>query len=179
MSVDKIEDLISRRSPPGTIIYDLNGVLMFANKEAQGIMSALPDLKGLVRELCCRIKNAAFDSGLSEGENGQFAAIHHGSPHLAIRGFPIGATEDGAPRHIMVLIERIAEKRTIDLQKACMTFQISKREQEVLKFICEGKSNREIAEKLFISEQTVKDHIKKIMRKVGVNSRSALISAVY
>jgi DNA-binding NarL/FixJ family response regulator len=39
-------------------------------------------------------------------------------------------------------------------------------------------ANREIAERLFISEHTIKDHIKKIMRAFNVHSRSGVVAAL-
>jgi LuxR family maltose regulon positive regulatory protein len=48
---------------------------------------------------------------------------------------------------------------------------ISEREMEVLHLIAAGLSNREIAEKLFISLNTVKTHTKNINSKLDVNSR--------
>jgi DNA-binding CsgD family transcriptional regulator len=50
------------------------------------------------------------------------------------------------------------------------------REQEVLQLILSGKSNREIAESLFISENTVKTHARNIFSKYDVSSRAELIS---
>lgn len=50
------------------------------------------------------------------------------------------------------------------------------REQEVLQLILSGKSNREIAGALFISENTVKTHVRNIFSKYDVGSRAELIS---
>lgn len=49
--------------------------------------------------------------------------------------------------------------------------QLTLREHEVLQFLVDGLSNREIAANLFITEATVKWHIKQIYRKLGVRSR--------
>ncbi len=55
---------------------------------------------------------------------------------------------------------------------------LTDREQEVLQFILTGKSNKEIAAAMFISEGTVKFHAGNIYAKYGVGSRAALISAL-
>ncbi|MDR7071924.1 response regulator transcription factor [Fictibacillus barbaricus] len=56
---------------------------------------------------------------------------------------------------------------------------LTEREQEVLIGLVEGLSNKEIAEKLFISDKTVKIHVSKIFKKLEVKSRSqAVIYAV-
>jgi len=55
---------------------------------------------------------------------------------------------------------------------------LSRREREVVDLICMGHSNAEIAKILFISEHTVKDHTKKIYRKMNVHSRLELAALV-
>jgi DNA-binding NarL/FixJ family response regulator len=49
---------------------------------------------------------------------------------------------------------------------------LSNREIEVLRYVSEGNRNREIAKKLFISEDTVKAHLKHIMEKLGASDRT-------
>ncbi|WP_058302747.1 LuxR C-terminal-related transcriptional regulator [Gorillibacterium timonense] len=56
---------------------------------------------------------------------------------------------------------------------------LSSREQEVLSLVATGASNRDVAETLFISEHTVKNHMTNIFHKLGVNDRSQLIAMVY
>jgi DNA-binding NarL/FixJ family response regulator len=52
------------------------------------------------------------------------------------------------------------------------TERLSQRETEVLTLLACGRSNREIAHELFISEKTVKFHITNIFRKIGVSDRT-------
>jgi len=52
--------------------------------------------------------------------------------------------------------------------------EISKRECEVVRLICQGLANQEISDSLFISLQTVKDHIHRIFIKTGVKNRVQL-----
>lgn len=49
---------------------------------------------------------------------------------------------------------------------------LSEREIDVLRYLSGGNRNRDIAERLFISEETVKSHIKHIMEKLGANDRT-------
>jgi DNA-binding CsgD family transcriptional regulator len=57
-------------------------------------------------------------------------------------------------------------------------YQISKRESEVVQLICKGKSNQDISDSLFISVQTVKDHIYRIFLKTGVKNRVQLTNLI-
>jgi DNA-binding CsgD family transcriptional regulator len=56
--------------------------------------------------------------------------------------------------------------------------EISKRESEVVRLICQGYTNQEISEALFISLQTVKDHIHRIFVKTGVRNRVQLTNMI-
>lgn len=53
-------------------------------------------------------------------------------------------------------------------------FHLTSRERDVLKLLVAAQSNREIASSLGIEERTVKAHVAKLMRKVGVDNRIAL-----
>lgn len=66
----------------------------------------------------------------------------------------------------------------IDLGKAAHHFQLSKRETEVVRLVCQGLTSKKIGETLFVCEHTVKDHIKSIMTKMEARSRTAVVSAL-
>lgn len=51
---------------------------------------------------------------------------------------------------------------------------LTKKEIDILSFVCSGFTNKEIAKKLFISEQTVKSHCNHLFKKFGVSSRLKL-----
>jgi DNA-binding CsgD family transcriptional regulator len=55
-------------------------------------------------------------------------------------------------------------------------FEVSPRESEIIREICNGLSNKEISDKLFISIQTVKDHTHRIYIKTNVRSRAQLMN---
>jgi DNA-binding NarL/FixJ family response regulator len=50
---------------------------------------------------------------------------------------------------------------------------LTRRETEILQFVAEGKSNPEVARKLWVTDQTVKFHLSNIYRKLGVSNRTA------
>lgn len=64
------------------------------------------------------------------------------------------------------------EQSNKDLEMAYKVVNLSKRELDVLRLISEGKSNKEIADTLFLSESTIKTHVSSILRKLNLKSRS-------
>jgi len=79
-----------------------------------------------------------------------------------------------APRHVFsMFIEHVssAPARTFPAGRASFT----DREKEVLELLVVGRSNKEIGSPLGIGERTVKAHVAKMMRKVGVQNRTALM----
>src|SRR6266851_5315775 len=81
-----------------------------------------------------------------------------------------------APRHVFsMFIERVssAPARTFPAGRASFT----DREKEVLELLVVGRSNKEIGSPLGIGERTVKAHVAKMMRKVGVQNRLAALGS--
>ena len=64
------------------------------------------------------------------------------------------------------------------LARFCERFGISKREREIVGEVMAGKSNRDIEKALFISQNTVKNHLYSVYQKAGVGSRSQLIHRI-
>jgi DNA-binding NarL/FixJ family response regulator len=70
------------------------------------------------------------------------------------------------------------DERVIDMHAVKDRFDLSDREVDVIKCLCRGDTNKEIAERLFISDLTVKGHLKHIYQKVGAHTRAAVVSLV-
>jgi DNA-binding CsgD family transcriptional regulator len=71
-----------------------------------------------------------------------------------------------------------APEKNLSFEEFCKKFEVSPRETDIVREICNGLSNKEISEKLFISLQTVKDHTHRIYTKTNVKSRVQLIYLV-
>lgn len=61
-----------------------------------------------------------------------------------------------------------------DMKQASKGVRLAPREQEIISHICQGYTNKEIAQKMKISEQTVKSHCHRIYKKIGVTDRLQL-----
>jgi DNA-binding NarL/FixJ family response regulator len=87
------------------------------------------------------------------------------------------------PKELVEVIRQVhAGKKRIPPQLAAQLAEhlgdedLTAREVEVLDQIARGNRNRDIAEKLFITEETVKVHIKHIMEKLGANDRTQAVA---
>ena len=72
--------------------------------------------------------------------------------------------------------KRISAEIASQLAEHLSDETLTGREIEVLREVAEGNRNRNIAEKLFISEETVKVHIKHIMEKLGASDRTQAVA---
>ena len=66
----------------------------------------------------------------------------------------------------------------LSFETFCRKYEISPREKEIINEICNGLTNQQIADKLFISLQTVKDHTHRIYGKTLATSRMQLMKMV-
>jgi DNA-binding CsgD family transcriptional regulator len=81
-------------------------------------------------------------------------------------------------RLFMVSIEKLSPFGGVNIRYLMDMFHLSKRETDVVSLVFSGLKNGEIAKKLFVSEITVKKHLQNIYAKVGVKSRTSLISRI-
>lgn len=79
----------------------------------------------------------------------------------------------------LIAYDRMNEKQQVTIiSRTKMLDPLTEREQEVLQLILAGKSNKEIAAALFVTESTVKTHVRNIYSKYDISSRAELISTL-
>jgi two-component system NarL family response regulator len=75
-----------------------------------------------------------------------------------------------SPSMAIKLLDEFKQMSRSDRQQV-PTPRLTERELEVLKLVAQGLNNREIAKRLFISENTVKNHVRNILEKLQLHSR--------
>lgn len=80
--------------------------------------------------------------------------------------------------YIYFKTQNLPQTHTSNFHDFCVQFEISKRETEIIQEICQGKTNQAIADSLFITVQTVKDHAHRVYTKTGVKNRVQLTNLV-
>ncbi len=81
------------------------------------------------------------------------------------------------PRHAVGA--RTTETDSQETARKLARLGISEREYEVLTLVAEGLSNREIAERLFIAETTVKSHVSSLFSKLDARRRTEAVSRAH
>jgi DNA-binding NarL/FixJ family response regulator len=189
--MDIFNEIVKRRASPGVLVFDMEGHLLYSNQDALEMIAALgendlteagsefflpAEIVTLCQEASRQLMLAGTDNG---GQLPRAVLVSESGLALSLRALTMGDHgKERTPSHVMVLIERIIKKHEADFEKAEKDFFLTRRETEVLKLICQGNTNREIAKNLFVCEDTVKGHIKKVMQKMMVNSRSEIIVAL-
>ena len=84
---------------------------------------------------------------------------------------------EGGDGHVAVMIE---PARPADLTPILLeSYGLTEREVEIVMLLARGLATKEIAAELSLSSHTVRDHVKAIFEKVGVNSRGELVACLF
>ena len=76
------------------------------------------------------------------------------------------------------LLERFADTEPGPTHDEAIA-ELTEREREILRLLASGLSNAELAERLYLSETTVKTHVSNVLRKLGVRDRLQAVIAAY
>ncbi len=138
----------------------------------------LPDLSGI--DAMMAIRAEAPDARIIilttfEGDVEIQRALQAGARGYMLKSAPPGDLVQ-AIRQVHAGKKRVPPEVAAQLAEHMGSESLTSREVQVLKQIAEGNRNRDIAAKLYISEETVKVHIKHIMDKLGANDRTQAIA---
>jgi DNA-binding CsgD family transcriptional regulator len=186
--MSRADDIIRKRTSPGILILGPQNKLLFSNEAGFSLLSelqkgeiSLSEKKSSIPEeildLCRHIRSVM---NMENRESLCHTVLEHSSGiSYSLRAFPLRVSpREEFQGNVTVLIEKIVERHDIDFRAAKENFNLTNRELELLKILSKGNSNRQVADKLHISELTVKDHIKNIMRKMDVSTRGEIMAAL-
>ena len=157
-----------------------NGVMdlvLLGSRNGQNLFDAMAGLKASRPDLKIIVTGSGADDetilkALAAGAKGYVDEAASPNEFVqAIRMVHQGSV--WAPRRVLsIFIERVTAAPGRIFPAGRVTF--TDREKEVLELLVAGRSNKEIGSALGIEERTVKAHVAKLMRKVGVQNRIAL-----
>ncbi len=196
--MDSYSDIIKKRALAGVMIFNAAKDLIYVNEEAKAVLQQLVEVEEADNPQCDGSIGRVPEEILSvcdelmrhmeeqdrehreEQEHFIYKNIVNNEEDYFLRAIPIhriSVAEDAS--HIMVTVERFSTRLTADIKEVGQRFELTKRETQVLKGVARGMTNRDVSRVLFISEHTVKDHLRNIMHKMGVNNRSLLICRIF
>jgi DNA-binding NarL/FixJ family response regulator len=169
-------ELVSAALPDISVMQDIDLVLL-GNRSGQNLFDVMASLKASRPDLRIIVTGAGMDEetilkAIASGSKGYVDEAASAAEFVqAIRIVHQGSV--WAPRRVLsMFIERVSSAPGRIFPAGRVTF--TDREKEVLEMLVAGRSNKEIGAALGIEERTVKAHVAKLMRKVGVQNRIAL-----
>jgi DNA-binding NarL/FixJ family response regulator len=169
-------ELISSSLPDISTLQSIDLVLL-GNRNGQNLFDLMATLKASRPDLKIIVTGSGMDEetilkAIASGAKGYVDEAASPKEFVqAIRVVHSGSV--WAPRRVLsMFIERVSSAPGRIFPAGRVTF--TDREKEVLEMLVAGRSNKEIGAALGIEERTVKAHVAKLMRKVGVQNRIAL-----
>jgi two-component system response regulator DegU len=92
--------------------------------------------------------------------------------------YPINESLETRPMVARRVLAQFEELSSLGKPLEEVIAPLTRRETQILNYIAEGNTNKEIANKLEISEQTVKSHVSAILRKLNANDRAHAVALV-
>lgn len=167
--------IIKKRSTPCTFIMNLEGEVIYFNNNARDFISSI--IPSEFNEKLREILNVVQGGSLSPLSDNSLPFISTDNGDYYFRSFILNSSNHS--QHILVLIEQISQNRKmIDFDYIRRVYGLTHREVEVVGLLLEGLSNKEISQRLYICEYTVKDHLKSIMTKLCVSTRMEVVSTL-
>lgn len=191
ISEEELHQLVRRRAQPGILILNQEGQILYVNHDAKSLLEALtaksPSLSPNHRPLPQIVYQLYTQFIETVGGIGQHLSgsslptvnrvcIHEGIVFL-FRALLLQKQGTGRESmHILILIEKVSQGVRID--QFVQSTNLTEREQAVVRLLLEGKTNKEVASCMNIGEYTVKDHVKRIMKKLNVTTRASIVAKI-
>jgi DNA-binding CsgD family transcriptional regulator len=186
---DHFSRVIENRSCPGVFMVNSTMKVLWADRRAWELCRALDHDRageGSGRQLP-KVVQALGEKALellNEGDNRNpdspliRTIVKGAGGSLLVCGFGLPFNKDPQQSQLLILIERIGRRGIAAAQQAKEIFKLTQREVEVVQQLLKGWSNKQIAYDLKLKEQTVKEHIQRIMAKTKSESRTGVLARV-
>ncbi len=154
---------LTERRRPDVVVMDLRMPEMDGIEATEEILSRVPDAKVLI--FTAYSERALLTRGLESGAKGY---VLKEAPHETL----------------LKAIEKVAAGETF-VDPALMSFLttgrdgndiLTAREREILQLLADGMSNADVAQRLFISQETVKSHVRHILTKLEADTRTQAVA---
>jgi DNA-binding CsgD family transcriptional regulator len=194
-SQDQAETIADQRAGAGIVVLSASMQLLHMNKQAAYLSqqinqaenggtsprSAQGVLPRALTELCGEIVKALhIRTEAKDWEQFEIKRVA-GDPNqpILLRGFGLPDRGGIQNTRLVITMEEVGRRQHLNTDQARERFQLTAREQAVVEHLAKGWTNKEIANALTITEQTVKEHIKHIMRKTNSTTRTGILAQIF
>lgn len=183
-SNDFLNQIILNRSSVGIVILDNNYNILYLNDEAHSIFSAI-----LAKDLSLDKSNpsqfnklvvSTIKNNLGDLSELSSACISHpnNDSTYALRTLPLFEPDNKRSSCTLIMIEGVTMHHKFDIKTVQKKFGFTKRETEVTFCLTKGFTNKEIAQALSLSPETVHGYVKQIMKKMRTTTRAGIVGKV-
>ncbi|MCP9439374.1 MAG: LuxR C-terminal-related transcriptional regulator [Nitrospira sp.] len=193
--LDQTDSLADQRAGSGIVVLSASMQLLHMNHQASELAKKINAvehggnnakfahgvLPTALTELCGEIIKALhIRTEAKDWEQFELKRIA-GDPSqpILLRGFGLPDRGGIQNARLVITMEELGRRKPLNADHARDRFQLTSREQEVIEHLAKGWTNKEIANALQITEQTVKEHIKHIMRKTNASTRTGILVQVF
>ncbi len=184
----KVANDVQQHASTGVVLFNSTGQLLFMNHEAQLFIRQLQPLStrengtclipeeihAVVRDLISRLMDCDHpkDCEAIQVERLCFTPDNR----LLIRGLCLPDTPLPRNSRFLIIVEQLRHKLECPDTNIQQRYHLTEREQMVIIYLMLGFTNKEIANRLNLSEYTVKEHLKRIMQKTKTTTRTGLLA---
>ena len=187
-ALSKIPRPTPQHHSTGVMLFNNIGQLLFMNEAAQVYIRQLeplamgknagclipPDIHSVVRDLISRLLECEHPK---DCESIQVERLFFSSNQgVLLRGFCIPDEPMATNSRVLVTIEKLHQTLGCPDISVQDRYHLTQREQMVIIYLMLGFTNKEIANRLNLSEYTVKEHLKRIMQKTKTTTRTGLLA---
>ena len=186
---DHFLQVIENRTCPGVVIVNSKMEVIWADRRAWELCRAIGydrtanrsgrQLPKVVQSFCEKALQLVKEDRKRISDTPVIRKIIEGTGgSLLVCGFGLPFNNDPQQSQLLIVIEWIGRRGVAAAQQAKEIFKLTQREVEVVQQLLKGWSNKQIAYDLKLKEQTVKEHIQRIMAKTKSESRTGILARV-
>jgi len=180
---------LPQQGATGIILFNSTGQLLFMNTEAQTFTQQLQPLSTrengtclipekihtVVRDLISRLMHCDHPKDCESIQVERLCFAN--DQRLLLRGFCIPDEPLARNSRFLIIMEKLNQQK-LECPDANMQqrYHLTEREQMVIIYLMLGFTNKEIANRINLSEYTVKEHLKRIMQKTQTTTRTGLLA---
>ena len=192
---DPTDNLADQRAGAGIVVLSSSMQLLHMNRQAAELSkkvnmsenggspprSAQGVLPAALTQLCSEVLKALqVRTEAKDWEQFEVKRVAGNSEQpILLRGFGLPDRGGITNARLVITMEEIGRRQQFNTEQAKERFQLTNREHAVVEHLAKGWTNKEIANALNITEQTVKEHIKHIMRKTNSTTRTGILAQVF